>query len=286
MLRWSAALLTLPLPGLGHALVGALPRALLIATISLLWVALFALLLTVETVTQTHLILSAIWMVTALSAVLASAADAWRLARAPTRPPVPWPRRTATLAAVLGLNTGLAYLPIAPITWRSFYIPSPSMAPTLRPGDRFIVQEGWYDTNPLQRGDIVVFSRPHDHADYVKRVIGLGGDRIRMVNGTLLLNGTPVPSTRHPTEPNQQILTLPDGPSYTVAKLSNQGFANNTPEFLVPPGHFFVLGDNLDNSYDSRTDARLRYVPTGNLIGRAAIIYWPFTGARVGTSLR
>ena len=289
MLRWSAALLSLPFPGLGHALAGALPRALLIATIASLVLALFAILQTTETVTPTHLILAAIVLVTVLSACLAAAADAWRLARAPSRPTISRPRRAAALAAVLALNVGPALLPFAPVTWRNFYIPSGSMHPTLRLGDRFVVQAGWYDTNPVQRGEIIVFTYDPtgpNRTDYVKRAIGLAGDRIRMVNGTLLLNGTPVPSTRDPADPNLRILTLPDGPAYTVAKLTNHGPANNTPEFLVPPGHVFGIGDSMDNSDDSRTDSRIRYIPTANLIGRAAIIYWPFANGRFGTPLR
>ena len=287
MLRWTATLLSLPFPGLGHALVGALPRALLIAALSLICQALLAILMASETVTPTHLTLAAAWMVLVLAASLAVAADAWRLARTPS--PIPWPRRLKAFAAVLALNIALAFLPLTPVTWRSFYIPSASMRPTLRIGDRFVVQTGWYDTNPVQRGEIIVFTRDPDAptpADYIKRVIGLGGDRIRMVNGTLLLNGTPVPNTPDPSDPDQRILTLPDGPTYTVIKRTNQGLANNTPEFLVPPGHVFVIGDNMDNSEDSRLDARIRYIPLANLIGRAAIIYWPFANDRFGTQLR
>ena len=286
MLRTTAVLLSLPLPGLGHALAGRMPRALLIATISLAAQALFALLQTATPVTPTHLHLAALWMVLALAATLATAADAWRVARtaAPLRDRGGWRRLTLGLAAVLALNTGLAILPLAPVTWRSFYAPSGSMLPTLRPGDRFIVQDGWYDTNPVQRGEIVVFTLAPNPEAYVKRVIAIAGDRIRMDRGTLVLNGTALPSTAAGND--EHTLTLPNGASYTVLKRTNQGSANTTAEFLVPDGHIFVLGDNLDDSYDSRLNPRMRYIPTTNLIGRAAIIYWPFTGARFGVPLR
>ena len=66
----------------------------------------------------------------------------------------------------------------------------------------------------------------------------------------------------------------------------SQGHANNTPEILVPAGFFYVIGDNMDNSSDSRLDPRMRCISIDNLIGRAAIIYWPFTNGRFGTSLR
>ena len=288
MVRATAALLSLPLPGLGHAIAGRMRRALWIAALALAAQVLFALIQAADPVTPTHLQLAALWMVLALAATLAAAADAWRVARiAPKlRDRGGWRRLTLGLAAVLALNTGPAILPLAPITWRSFYAPSGSMLPTLRPGDRFIVQDGWYDTNPVQRGEIVVFTLAPSPEAYVKRVIATAGDRIRMDRGTLVLNGTPVPSTPNPEIPDQYTLTLPDRPPHAVRKHTNQGSANTTPEFLVPEAHVFVLGDNLDDSYDSRLNSRMRYIPTTNLIGRAAIIYWPFTDGRALTPIR
>jgi len=278
-----AALVSLVLPGLGHAVAGAPRRALAIALLALASQALFMVVQATDEVTPDLLRLAALWMVVMVAATLAVAADAWRLARAPDPGRGGWRRVLPLAALVVVLNLGLVLLPGEPVTWRSFYAPSGSMLPTLRPADRFIVQEGWYAAHPLRRGDVVVFTLPPAEDAYVKRIYGLAGDRLRMAGGVLLLNGEPVPVE---VDGTSRRWTLPHGPRVAVLKLRDDGAANNTTEFLVPAGHVFVMGDNLDDSYDSRLDPRMRYVPVSALVGRAAIIYWPLHTARFATAIR
>ncbi len=286
MIWWKAALaalVSLVLPGLGHALAGARRRALAIALLVLASQALFMVVQATDAITPALLRLAALWMVVMVAATLAVAADAWRLTRATDRGQRGWHRVLPLAALVVVLNLGMVLLPGDPVTWRSFYAPSGSMLPTLRPAERFIVQEGWYAAHPLRRGDVVVFTLPPDESAYVKRIYGLPGDRLRMAAGVLLLNGQPVAVKANGTS---RLWALPDAPPVAVLKLRDDGAANNTIEFLVPAGHVFVMGDNLDDSYDSRLDPRMRYVPVSALVGRAAIIYWPLHTARFATAIR
>ncbi len=114
------------------------------------------------------------------------------------------------------------------------------------------------------RGDVVVFRLPKDDStDYIKRVIGLPGDRIQMINGLLHINGEPVKRERiedyHRDRRSDRAIrvkrwreTLPNGVSYTTLDLQDNGFYDNTQEYVVPAGHYFMMGDNRDNSTDSR----------------------------------
>lgn len=190
------------------------------------------------------------------------------------------------------------------IFFQPFTIPSASMEPNLYEGDYIIVSkwsygyskhsipfsppifEGRLFEQKAHRGDIVVFKLPSDNrTDYVKRVIGLPGDRIQMRQGLLYLNGQPV--KREPLSPVKmdtgygfvrevaRYRETINGKSYVTQDFGTDGDLDNTDVFVVPEGHYFMMGDNRDNSSDSRVPpgaGGVGYVPAENLVGKARII--------------
>ncbi len=195
-------------------------------------------------------------------------------------------------------------LVIRTFLFQPFNIPSGSMKATLLVGDYLFVSKFSYGYShyslpfspPLfsgriwasepNRGDVVVFRLPKDDStDYIKRVIGLPGDRIQMIDGVLHINGDPVKRERIEdfveTEEGTRTSrikrwreTLPNGVSYTTLDLVDNGFYDNTPVYHVPAGNFFMMGDNRDNSTDSRVLSQVGYVPFENIVGRAQIIFF------------
>jgi signal peptidase I len=177
------------------------------------------------------------------------------------------------------------------------------MEPTLLIGDYFFVSKFSYGytryslpfSPPVfserifagepKRGDVVIFRLPSDDSiNYVKRVVGLPGERIQLIQGVLNINGVPVKSERVadwiPADGEGAGLrvkrwreTLPNGVSYETLDLVDNGFYDNTPVYQVPPGHFFMLGDNRDNSSDSRVRA-IGFIPLDHIVGRATMIFF------------
>jgi len=188
--------------------------------------------------------------------------------------------------------------------FQPFNIPSGSMIPTLLIGDYLFVSKYSYGYSRYSfpfspdlfsgrvwaaepdRGDVVVFKLPRDNeTDYIKRVIGLPGDEIQMVHGVLHINGKPVPKMRiddyvvtdlsgRERRMPRFMETLPNGVSYPVLDLVQDGFGDNTEVYRVPERHFFMMGDNRDNSTDSRFLSEVGFVPFENLVGKAQIIFF------------
>ncbi len=203
----------------------------------------------------------------------------------------------------------LIALVVRTVAYEPFNIPSGSMVPTLLVGDYLFVSKFSYGYSryslpfgpPLfsgrlffhspERGDVVVFKLPTDNStDYIKRVIGLPGDHIQMKNGILFINGQPVPRRRiqdylYQEGPGavlplaQYIETLPNGVQHRIIEMSDNGPLDNTQEYVVPSGDYFMMGDNRDNSQDSRVLSAVGYVPAENLIGRAEFIFFSTDGS-------
>src|SRR5215471_2920741 len=199
----------------------------------------------------------------------------------------------------------LIALVIRTLLFQPFSIPSGSMKDTLLVGDYLFVSQFSYGYSryslplslPLfsgrifgtepQRGDVVVFALPRDPStDYIKRVIGLPGDRVQVIGGLLHINGVPVERERIgdfvDDEDGRAVRrwheTLPNGVSYDVLDLQDNSFLDDTQEYVVPAGHYFMMGDNRDNSLDSRVPSEVGYVPFENLIGKAQIVFLSMRG--------
>ncbi|MDZ7713279.1 MAG: signal peptidase I [Rhodovibrio sp.] len=198
----------------------------------------------------------------------------------------------------------LIALVIRTFAYEPFSIPSGSMIPTLLVGDYLFVSKYAYGYSrfslplglPLfdgrimadapERGDVAVFKLPADNStDYIKRVIGLPGDRIQVVDGILHINGEPVEreKVRETTVGQASVTvyreTLPNGESHLIRERGDDSFFDDTPVYEVPAGHYFMMGDNRDSSQDSRALQRVGYIPFENLVGRAEVVFFSHDGS-------
>jgi signal peptidase I len=205
--------------------------------------------------------------------------------------------KTVLIAAVFALT-------IRSVAFEPFSIPSGSMVPTLLVGDYLFVSKYAYGYSrfsfPLgiapiegrikgkepERGDVIVFRKPTNVSiDFIKRLIGMPGDKIQMKNGRLYINDKMV--EREYLGDTETYLsdgslamhrryreTLPNGRSHLIIERRDNGPLDNTPPYIVPEGHYFMMGDNRDGSQDSRVLHDVGYVPFENLVGRATYLFF------------
>jgi len=187
--------------------------------------------------------------------------------------------------------------------YQPFSIPTGSMQSTLMIGDYFLASKftwgfGKYSF-PLpvpfngrllafgepQRGEVAVFRNEITGEDYIKRVIGMPGDTVQMQQGRLYINGAVVPREQVGTAEDADSTgrtvpvtvyreTLPGGVSHTIQEISDGEYLDNTSEYRVPAGHYFMMGDNRDRSADSRVLNQVGYVPFSNFIGKAEVRFF------------
>jgi signal peptidase I len=198
----------------------------------------------------------------------------------------------------------LIALLVRTFAYEPFTIPSGSMLPTLLIGDYLFVSKFSYGYSrhalPMSpnlfegrilgsepdRGDVVVFKLPRDgKTDYIKRVIGLPGDRVQVSEGRLYINDQLVEreslgevlvtrGSGYSERVTEYIETLPGGRKHKIWERSDNGSLDNTQVYVVPEGHFFAMGDNRDSSQDSRVLSAVGYVPMENLVGRAEVLFF------------
>lgn len=208
----------------------------------------------------------------------------------------------------VGATVLIACLMILRGFYQPFWVPTGSMKPALMPGDYVLAAPS--NSYVPRRGDVVVFKHTVSETDYVKRLIGLPGDRVQMRGGIVILNGEPLSQT--PTEDLRELKApigpaksfprcsndpvglggeclktqffeaMPDATPHRVLNIETNGFVDDTTEFTVPAGNYFFIGDNRDNSLDSRYSAAvggLGFVPASHIIGPARLVLFSSRGA-------
>ena len=210
------------------------------------------------------------------------------------------PFRTIIIAGALALM-------FRSLLFEPFNIPSGSMIPTLKVGDYLFVSKFSYGYSRYsfpfgiipfdgramagepERGDVVVFRQPgNEDVAFIKRIVGLPGDDIQVKQGVLQINGTPVKRKHEEVgtatdgfsvmKYDDYVETLPEGTSHSIREMSDAGSLDNTRVYSVPEGHYFMMGDNRDNSNDSRTSS-VGLVPFENFVGKAQFLFFSHNGS-------
>jgi signal peptidase I len=292
-----AAILSLIVPGLGQIYNTHAKRGIVIYIIVISFHIISLIIFTRPPVSQE--ILWAIFVVVGLmwlfrlTIVADAALGAWRMKIAPLHK---YNRLLVYVGiAVIGFSMEAliyGYIPTASV-WENYSIKSASMLPSLGPGDYVASWRDYYKEHDPEIGDIAVFDLPTDPAThYMKRVIGLPGDRVQIIDSVLYLNGRAierelVAGDRERIFFGESLLfkeyveILPNGRQYRTYEKDTGSVDDNSPEYIVPPDHYFTLGDNRDHSLDSRLQ-KIGFVPRENFQHLPTIIFWSDDLNRIG----
>jgi signal peptidase I len=291
-----AFVLSLACPGLGQLYATRVTRGTRMLAVTAAVIALASVLAAIPPVGAIPVVLMCGLAAASVLYRIGAAIDAW------------WQARRAGVAALTQVNRLWVYLAtglllgaapaftLPPLSqWKSYSIPAASMIPTIMVGDYLVAWRDYFADHAPQPGDLVVFKLPRDNTtDYVKRIVGLPGQRVQMRGGRLFIDDVAVargrirgtdPAHSPYAPPGEYLETLPNGISYRIFEDTDTGPADETPAVTVPPGHVFVLGDNRDNSLDSRMPL-VGLVPLANLRDRPGVIFWARDRGRLFQVLR
>lgn len=295
--RLGVAALNLLLPGLGLLRLGQRRAiAFLLLSPALLAIALAYYAMTPRLGFAGYAISAVSIVLVYIAAIIAAMAMSWWGSRTRVARPPWWSRWYALIGAYLAVSlAGYGLVALLHGYYKPFYVPSEAMAPTFVPNDRLIASMD--GPGELRRGDVIVFAVGSNI--YIKRIAALPGDRIALVDGTVVLNGRPVPLRQVGTE-RVQFTPHADPEGNMARRLSEQfpgeaaphevydfGYSpfDDFPQTIVPRGHVFVLGDNRDHSADSRVrraELGVEMLPVADIRGHALFYTWGPSG-RMGT---
>ncbi len=275
---WLAGLLSLLMPGLGQAYNTRLRRGLVIYGVHLM----LGLALVFAPSIPAGLAFLVLLPVFIVFLIVDAIVGARRAGAVELRWFNRWWIYVLALAASTGVTAATDGLKHVKRPVQAYNIPAGSMVPTLLVGDYM-----WSERAAPQRGMVMVFKRPPENqTDFIKRIVGLPGDRVQVKGGALYINGAAVQRERiedfRETDPDGNTVVAAQyretlgGRSYRIIeRFGDRGPLDNTAEFVVPDGHYFAMGDNRDNSADSRGNGtEAWFVPEENMIGRAGLMFY------------
>ena len=180
------------------------------------------------------------------------------------------------------------FLATSNIKYETFNVTGGAMKPTLLVDDYIFVKKNYYLNNEVKYGDLIILKTKND-ASFVERVIGLPGDNIQIVNGEILLNNKLInrvktkdfielDNSKRVRKFKEKLFDI----EYEVLDLMDNSMVDNTPVYKVPNNHYFVMGDNRDNSADSRILDSIGFIPNNNILHKVYLIYWAKDKSRIG----